>query len=317
MQDPFTGQATVLQGGRHPGPDVQAALQHDHERRLEAFARLGAAATKVGIGADPDDSLVLWEDDELSLLTGADALWHELDEAARAFRRTLPIVPLEAFGFPDHEHEDPMGEGSPRLHRIGSGVEASAFQSVHDGSIYKFYLPREEGRIGGTFSFVRASGADGLDAPALQAEACLGSYRDLLEKLALILALDGMPTEVVGVTPEGVLVAKQVLGERLPEGADVSALLPANLIPIPARFLRAHRDHPRLTFSSGRPWFVADTHAKNLVRDTEGRLRVIDLLAAPFPVELADADPLMRDWLARVALDPAAGLLRETHDDEL
>lgn len=317
MQDPFTGQATVLQGGRHPGPDVQAALQHDHERRLEAFARFGAAAQKVGIGADPDDNLVLWEDDELSLLAAADELWRELDDAARAFRRLLPIVPLEAFGFPGEDHEDPMGEGSPRLHRIGSGVEASAFQSAHDGSIYKFYLPREEGRIGGTFLFSSAAAADGLDAPALQADACLGSYRDLLEKLALILALDGMPTEVVGVTPEGVLVAKQLLGERLPEGADVSGLLPPGLIPIPSRFLRAHRDHPRLAFVGGRPWFIADTHAKNLVRDTEGRLRVIDLLAAPFPVGLAEQDPLMRDWLARVALDPDAGLLRAASDDEL
>jgi hypothetical protein len=317
MQDPFTGQATVLQGDRHPGPDVQAALQHDHERRLEAFARFGAAAQKVGIGADPDDNLVLWEEDQLSLLARADELWQELDEAARAFRRTLPFVPLEAFGFPGGDHEDPMGEGSSRLHRIGSGVEASAFQSAHDGSIYKFYLPREGGRIGGSFAFAPTSAADGLDAPAIQADACLGSYRDLLEKLALILALDGMPTEVVGVTPEGVLVAKQLLGERLPEGADVSALLPSGLIPIPARFLRAHRDHPRLAFVAGRAWFVADTHAKNLVRDTGGSLRVIDLLAAPFPVAIAEQDPLMREWLGRVAEDPTAGLLRETHDDEL
>jgi hypothetical protein len=317
MQDPFTGQATVLQGGSRPDPRLQAALQHDHERRLEAFARFCAAAQKVGIGADPDDNLVLWEDDELSLLTLADALWHELDQAARAFRRTLPIVPLEAFGFPAHEHEDPMGEGSPFLHRIGSGVEASAFQSVHDGSIYKFYLPREEGRIGGTFFFAQTGSNDGLDAPAIQADACLGSYRDLLEKISLILALDGMPTEVVAVTPEGVLVAKQLLGERLPEGADVSGLLPAGLIPIPSRFLRAHRDHPRLAFAGGRPWFIADTHAKNLVRDPEGRLRVIDLLAAPFPVAMAAQDPLMRDWLARVEIDPRAGLLAEIHDDEL
>jgi hypothetical protein len=317
MQDPFTGQATVLQGGRLPGPDVQAALQHDHERRLEAFARFGSAAAQVGIGTDPDDDLALWEEDQLSLFSAADGPWGELDHAARAFRATLPLVPLEAFGFPDHEHEDPMGEGSPRLRRIGSGVEASAFQSVHDGSIYKFYLPREEGRIGGTFCFARAASADGLDTPAIQADACLGSYRDLLEKLALIVALDGMPTEVVGVTPEGVLIVKQVPGERLPEGADVSALLPPSLIPIPARFLRAHRDHPRLAYLGGRAWFVADTHAKNLVRDPEGRLRVIDLLAAPFPIGLAEQDPLMRDWLARVAEDPAAGLLRHAHDDEL
>ncbi len=316
MQDPFTGHATVLQGGRHPGPDEQAALQHDHERRLEAFARLGAAAQKVGIGTAPDDDLVLWEEDQLSLLAGADALWAELDRAARAFRATLPIIPLESFGFLAG-HEDPMGEGSPRLRRIGSGVEASAFQSVHDGSIYKFYLPREEGRIGGTFTFFRALSADGLDVPALQADACLGSYRDLLEKLALIVALGGMPTEVVGITPEGALVAKQTLGDRLPENADVSALLPSALIPIPARFLRAHRDHPRLAFIGGRPWFIADTHAKNLVRDAAGLLRIIDLLAAPFPAAFAEADPLMRDWLARVAVDPKAGILRETLDDEL
>ena len=316
MQDPFTGQATVLHGGRQPGPGVQAALQHDHERRLEAFSRLRAAAQEVGIGTDPDDDLFLWEDDQLSLLAGADALWAELASAAGAFRAKLPLIPLERFGFPA-DHEDPMGEGSPYLHRIGSGVEASAFQSVHDGSIYKFYLPREEGRIGGTFAFSATSSSDGLDRPALHAEACLGSYQDLLEKLALILALDGMATEVLGVTPEGVVVAKQLLGERLPDSVDVSSLLPTALIPIPARFLRAHRDHPRLAFVAGRPWFIADTHAKNLVRDSEGRLRVIDLLAAPFPTELADADPLMRDWLNRVSMDPNAGLLREVSDDEL
>ncbi|AKC83633.1 hypothetical protein IMCC26134_14150 [Verrucomicrobia bacterium IMCC26134] len=316
MQDPFTGQATVLYGGRQPGPGVQASLQHDHQRRLEAFTRFRTAAQKVGIGTDPDDDLFLWEDDQLSLLAGADALWAELAAAAAAFRTTLPLVPLEWFGFPA-DHEDPMGEGSPRLHRIGSGVEASAFQSVHDGSIYKFYLPREEGRIGGTFAFVATCSADGLDRPALHAEACLGSYQDLLEKLALILALDGMPTEVLGVTPEGVVVAKQLLGERLPESTDVSSLLPTVLIPIPARFLRAHRDHPRLVFVAGKPWFIADTHAKNLVRDSEGQLRVIDLLASAFPTSLADADPLMRDWLNRVSIDPKAGLLHEANDDEL
>ncbi len=316
MQDPFTGRPTLLPGGAAPGREIEAALQHDHERRLEAFARLGAAAQKVGIGSDPDDDLFLWEEDQLSLLAGADELWGELAAAATAFRQHTPIVPLEAFGFPA-DHEDPMGEGSPRLHRIGSGVEASAFQSAHDGLIYKFYLPREGGRIGGTFDFAPGTAADGLDAPALRAEACLGSYRDLLEKLWLIQLLDGMPTEIVAATPEGVVVAKQTPGERLPEGADVSGRQPAALIPIPSRFLRAHRDHPRLAFLGGRAWFVADIHAKNLVRAADGRLRVIDLLASPFPVTLASADPLLRDWLARVRLDPAAGVLTPAHDDEL
>jgi hypothetical protein len=44
----------------------------------------------------------------------------------------------------------------------------------------------------------------------------------LLEKLWLIHELGGMATEVVAVTPEGILVAKQALGDPLPQGDDVS-----------------------------------------------------------------------------------------------
>ncbi|MDR1280226.1 MAG: hypothetical protein LBK99_05335 [Opitutaceae bacterium] len=241
MQDPFTGRHTRLRGTALPGAAVRAALQDDHERRLEALARLRAAAAAVD-----------------------------------AFRALVPVVPLEVFGFPEGT-DDPVGDGSPRLRRIGSGVEASAFEA-EDGSIYKFFLPREEGRVGGSFAFAR--GNEQAQEPALLAKACLGSYRDLFEKLRLILALDGMPTEMVGMTPEGVVIVKQTLGDRLPEGTDTSAMLPAALLPIPARFLRAHRDHPRLFFLGRRVWLVAD-------------------------------------WLARMRHDPAVGLLRGADDAEL
>lgn len=308
--DPFTGRPTRVRGSRLPGADEQTALQHDHERGLETLARLRAAAEGVGFGTDPDDDLVLSAEDGLSLLAGADALWSELDAALGAFRAWVPLVSLGQFGFPE-DAEDPFGEGSTRLRRIGSGVEASAFQA-EDGSIYKFFLPREGGRIGGSFTFVR----DGHEV-AFRAEASLGSYRSLFEKLHLILSLGGMPTEVVGLTPEGVLVVKQTAGERLPENLDTSALLPAGLIPIPSRFLRAQRDHPRLWFQGGAPWLVADLHAKNLVRAADGSLRVIDLLAAPMPRRQFAGEPLLASWLDRVARDPQAGLLEAVPDDEL
>ena len=86
MQDPFTGRSTCIQGGRLPSGEEFRALQHDHRRRLEALARLRAAAARVGIGTDPDDDIVLWEADEIGLLASADPLWQELDQAARAFR---------------------------------------------------------------------------------------------------------------------------------------------------------------------------------------------------------------------------------------
>jgi len=309
MQDPFTSRPTCIRGRTLPDAAQCAALQDDHERRLAALARFSAAAARVGIGTDPDDDLVLWAEDELSLLQSADELWAELASAATAFRVVTPIIPLDVFGFPP-DTEDLVGEGSPRLHLIGSGVEASAFMA-EDGSVYKFYMPHEGGRIGGSFSFAR-----GIDV-VVEAEASAGTYRDLLEKLLLINAVEGMPTEVIGVSPEGVVIAKQTLGERISEGIDVTPLLPAQLIEIPARFLRAHRDHPRLFFMGGRAWFVADTHEKNLARDREGRVRPIDLLAAPWPHRVSAHEPLVVDWLARAELDPRAPLLRPVADEDL
>lgn len=308
--DPFTGRPTCIQGGRLPSDEERRALQHDHRRRLEALARFGAAATRVGIGTDPDDDLVLWDADEVGLLARADPLWHELDEAAHAFRALLPIISLEDFGFPEHV-EDLLAECGPRLRPISSGVEATAFEA-EDHSIYKFFMPRESGRIGGTFEFRRG------EEIALLADAADGSYRAMLEKFDLIVRLDGMPTEVIGVTKnEGVLVTKQTLGERLAEGADTSDVQPPPLIPIPSRFLRAHRDHPRLYFVDGKPWLVADLHSKNLVRAADGVLRAIDLLAAPLPPELIAKERLLADWLDRARVDPGASLLQPVHDDEL
>lgn len=310
QKDPFTGHPTRISGSRVLDSAAHATLQDDHERRLAALARLSTAAARVGFGTDPDDDLVHFPVDELSLLAGAGGPWQEMDAAVGSFRGFLPLFPLEAFGFPA-DSDDPFGEGSPQLRRVGSGVEASAFQS-EDGSIYKFYLPREGGRIGGSFEFIR-----GNDEVAWIAEASLGNYQALFEKLLLIMALHGMPTEIIAATPEGVIVAKQPYGARLPEDTDTSSLQPPALIPIPARFLRAHRDHPRLFFHHAAPWLVADLHSKNLVRAIDGTLRAIDLLAAPIPQHLIRSDPLLADWLERVKLDPHAGILCAVDDAEL
>lgn len=310
MQDPFTGQITRIRGRQLPDARQRAAIQDDHERRLAALARLGAAAQECGLRADSDCDLVLLAEDEVSLLEGAGGAWTELGAAIHAFRRLLPLHALEDFGFPP-DSPSPMEEPNPRLRYLHSGVEASAFISVAEGSIYKFYLPREEKRIGSMFDFRPGEEAE------WDAVAGLGDYQALMEKLLLIHALDGMATEVVAITPEGILVAKQTLGDPLAQDADVSLLLPASLIEIPSRFLRANRDHPRLFFFDDLAWLVADLHSRNFVRDPEGRLRVIDLVAAPWPVAEESIDPLISDWLERVRLNPAAGLMRAVNDDEL
>jgi len=310
MQDAFTGQPTRIRGRALPGAEDRAALQHDHERRLEALARLGTAAAECGLRADSDRDLVLLAEDEVSLLESSGDEWAALGDAIRAWRALLPLRRLEDFGFAA-EAENPLEEPNGLLRRIGGGVEAWAFAAEADGSVYKFYLPREEKRIGSEFGF------RGGEETSLLAEAGLGDYAALLEKLLLIHTLGGMATEVVAVTPEGILVAKQSLGEPLPQGDDMSAALPAGLIEIPSRFLRSNRDHPRLFFLNGHAWLVADLHARNFVRCVDGALRVIDLVAAPWPLEQAARDPLIGEWLARVRHDPTASALPGAHDDEL
>lgn len=310
MQDAFTGQPTLIRGAVLPDEVGRAALQDDHERRLEALDRLGQAAVQCGLRADSDRDLVLLEKDEVILLEDAGPEWAALGRAIRSFRDTLPLHRLSDFGFSDTEG-NALEEPNPRLRQIGVGVEAWAFEAVGEGSVYKFYRPREEKRIGSEFAFQR--GGESL----LLAEASLGDYRGLLEKLLIILALGGMATEVVAVTPEGILVAKQSRGETLPQGDDMSRNLPAGLIEIPSRFLRANRDHPRLLFVRDEPYLVADLHARNFVRCADGSLRVIDLVAGPWPTEGSAVDPLITEWLARVSADPRASALRLAPDDEL
>jgi len=308
MEDAFTGNPTRIAGPVLPGATGRAALQDDHGRRLEALARLGAAAAQCDLRADTDRDLVLLAEDEVILLEGTSPQWAAFGAAIRDFRALLPLRPLADFGFGGEE--EPLEEANPRLRRIGGGVEAWAFAAA-DGSVYKFYRPREGKTIGSEFGF--APGEETL----LLARATLGDYRALLEKLLIIQVLGGMPTEVLAVTPEGVPVAKQVYGEPLPQGDDMSGHLPAPLIEIPSRFLRADRDHPRLLFLRDAPYLVADLHARNFVRGADGELHLIDLVAGSWPGTGPPVDPLIREWLGRVRADPQAPALPSAPDEVL
>jgi hypothetical protein len=308
MQDPFTGFPTCLRGAELPGDEARAALLGRHWQRLRAFDHLVEVAGECGIHSDQDRHFFVLPEDEVSLLESAGRPWSELGEAIRAFRSLLPFVTLDAFGF-EPGGEDIFETNTPRLVRIGGGVEALAFEAP-DSSIYKFFFFREGGYIGSGFSYSRN------EVGLIEANAVPGSYRQLLEKLLIVHHI-GVPTEVVGISPEGILIVKQMLGEALPQGMDTSKLLPGGLIVIPSAFLRADRDHPRLYFLDGRPWILADLHARNMVRCRDGKLRVIDLVAAPWPVDITRSEALIHDWLTRVHQDPTATLLRGAHDDEL
>lgn len=306
--DPFTGHPSHLQGPRLPGAEGWSAVLDGHGQRLRALDQLGQKAAQCGIRTDPDRTLVIAEADEVGLLEFAEDRWHELGQAIRDFRATLPLVRLEDFGF-SSEADDPFEANTTQLRRIGGGVEALAFADTGH-SVYKFFLFREGGAVGATFAYARGEGE------MLQATAVPGSYRRLFEKLRLTHLL-GMPTEIAGITREGILVAKQTFGRMLPEKTDMSGLDPARLIPIPSRFLRSDRDHPRLHFLDGDPWLVGDTHDRNVVVAEDASWRVIDLVAAPLPPEWLGQMGLFADWIERARRDPRAEALAAGDDDEL
>src|SRR5215212_1691890 len=100
MQDAFTGKPTCIRGRTLPGAAECTALHDAHQRRLEALARLRAAADECGLRTDSDRDLVLLAEDEVSLLETAGGAWAALGDAIRAFRARLPLRQLEDFGFP-------------------------------------------------------------------------------------------------------------------------------------------------------------------------------------------------------------------------
>ena len=308
QKDPFTGHPTRLTGSRLPGAEGWAAVLDGHRQRLRALDQLVQAARECGIGTDKDLDLVRLAEDEVSLLEGTGGAWAALGEAIRGFRRHLPIVPFGDFGF-SPDVADPFEVDSAKLRRIGGGVEALAFVDAQH-SVYKFFLFREGGDVGATFAFARG------ESDLLNATAVPGSYRRLFQKLQLTHQF-GIPTEIVAITPEGIVVAKQTFGRLLPEKTDMSGLDPGRLIPIPSRFLRADRDHPRLVFLDGVPWLVADTHDRNVVVDETGAWRVIDLVAAPLPPAWLGQSAQFNDWIERARRDPQAGALAAADDDEL
>ncbi len=154
MQDAFIRKPTRIRGRTLPDAQGRAALQHDHQRRLEALDRVGAAAAQCGLRTDSDRDLFLLAEDEVSLLEGAGGDWAQLGAAIRTWRELLPLRRLEDFGFAG-DAENPLEESNPRLRRIGGGVEAWAFVAEEDGSVYKFYRPLEGNRIGSVFDFER------------------------------------------------------------------------------------------------------------------------------------------------------------------
>ena len=166
--------------------------------------------------------------------------------------------------------------------------------------------------MGATFAYAAAD--DGL----LQATAVPGSYRMLFRETPCSPTSIGIPTEIIGITPEGIVVAKQTFGQALPEKVrsirtSTRAADPAS----PPAFSGADRDHPRLVFLDDEPWLVADTHDRNVVIAEDGSRRIIDLVAAPLPQEWLDEQSLFRDWIERARLDPRAEILAPANDDEL
>ncbi|MCX6972189.1 MAG: hypothetical protein NTV93_18840 [Verrucomicrobia bacterium] len=103
------------------------------------------------------------------------------------------------------------------LKRLKSGSEADVYYDEAGGVVYKIFTPSPSGDVGWRLRAYRESdGSWRVDRePAI--------LQDTLQKLALLHEAGGLPTEILGITETGDVLAKQPLAEETEAGTEKPA----------------------------------------------------------------------------------------------
>jgi hypothetical protein len=198
------------------------------------------------------------------------------------------------------------------LRQTNGGREASVFSDKKEGVVYKVFDGGDSGSVGIQF---------GID-DAGQLGIVPSTEENILEKIFVINALGGMPTEVFGKTQAGDIVVKQPLGAY----AGFSSLAKRN-----AAQRRAHLVHvPNSILPSiytcyysnikGVDFLIGDLHSGNYATDKSRVPRFIDLIASRITPKFYTHFSELRKWIdvnrAAAAAPSAATFLRSVAGGE-
>lgn len=162
--------------------------------------------------------------------------------------------------------------------------------------VYKVFLPYPDSTISGAGRIERLSNGQ------LSFKTEGGNVRDILEKLRVLSALGGTPSELVGMTPEGAVVVKMPYAPEKKSGSVGDMLDRARLARIPQNVLPTHGDGAWLAVVDGKPYAIGDMRPDNYLTDNSGRRRINDIILAPIP----DAAVVGNPRLAQLILEARA-----------
>lgn len=160
------------------------------------------------------------------------------------------------------------------LKPLPAGSEAAPFLDEERGVVYKLFTPSPAGNVGWRLRAARQDGKWRVDREPAQ-------LMDTAEKLSLIHAAGGLPTEIVGLTTHFDLVGKQPLAFETEPGMATRANAVAAMNGV--QIADADFHGLRVLWVDGEAWLMGDLHAANIMRDAHGQDRVIDALFMRIP----------------------------------
>jgi RNA polymerase sigma factor (sigma-70 family) len=194
------------------------------------------------------------------------------------------------------------------LKRLKSGSEADVYHDEAAGVVYKIFIPSPSGEVGWRLrAYKESDGSWRVDRePA--------TLSDTLQKLALLHEAGGLPTEILGITETGDVLAKQPMAEETEAGTQTRAEAVVAMNGVQTS--DAELDGIRVFWAQGKAWFLGDLHGQNIMRDASGQTRVMDALMLEVPGRMIDENPAVAKAV-RLAIEKAEGTQEDSGQGDM
>jgi hypothetical protein len=291
QRDPRT-RVTSLITGRRFSPDGRHALAARNRRRVgqaqSYLERLAGFGKSQAHGGSQQEAFTIRSVFETAALgTG------------------IPVVRPGDLGVILDRHQAFQPAGKDDLVKLKAGSEAHPFLDHRRGVVYKIFAKFSDGGIAKQLRALQENGEWTIDNEA-------SNEANTLDKLAFLSEIGGLPTEIVGITPNGAWIVMQPEAQKvsLEDFHAARAQAVANVGGITIH-------HPgledvRVVWHRSQAWLIGDLHSKNVMIDAEGHARIMDALILPVPPALAEDLPAVRQTIADARQVSGADTSNET-----
>lgn len=200
----------------------------------------------------------------------------------------VPLIALSNFGI---KHDEDGFREAEDLYPMPSGAEACPYFDRDGRVVYKLFDLRTNGSLGKKLSFLADEAGD------YYVETRDAVLKDTIEKLTVLNAAGGHPTEIMGLSDDGhYLIVKQPLAFKYDEGTfdenQEQALEALKCARPPGCRLRANG--LGVIWYGDRPWIAGDFHERNVMIDYFHNPTIIDALLGSIPPRALIRDPWLR-----------------------